>query len=262
MFIKNWKRMLIVAGVAAVMLTGCSLLKNEKVSPDSGISSDDYITSIDNSDPYKEYADAIGLIERDNYQVVHFEEETCNTDGSKCLYIQLCGVDHDNVEAGMQDVKSLIDAHNTFVEENPDYFSEDIRIRIELVEVSQYSFARFYDSPYGKEFDEKLGLSHDHKIKYLEYDPQPYAADFLNTTVKLNIPVIEMYYKSLSDTDYKDLELILNMCNDVEAVMAYCNENNDFDYDQFTKIVSEKQPSTAIYKMSYNGSEYEIEKIN
>ena len=248
----NLKSRILVMGLAAAMLTGCSSVNSsfnnaEEIygvdeTPD-GIHESDYITEISEDHKYKEYADAIGLLDSEHYHVLHFGE---NDD---CLSISITGLDGDNANEGMKDVVSLVEAHNKFVEENPDYFSPQTYIWIQLVEPSQYSFMSLF-SGYGPgvpDVDIVNDLPYDHKIKIMRYDASMGYPDYLDADVSLDIPVIIMYYGNLNETDFQDLERLLDICN-VDAIDAYYYGNQIFDYEQFAQIVSEKAPDTEIYK--------------
>ena len=261
MCFKTIGKRIIAICLAAAMLSGCTKADNINEKPAGGVDQEDYITEISEDDKYKEWADAVGLLESEHYHVIYFHEDTSSTKESNCLYVQFAGVDRENAEAGIQDIKSLIEAHNRFVETHPDYFPEDMDIRLELVEASQYSYMSFFADYGGKELDEKLGLAFDHKIKYVFYDPNTGTPDYMDADVSFDIPVVIMNYGGWGETNFEDVDKVLDICDGVEAVMTYGFGNEEIDYDEFVRHVHGKAAEAKAYKIRFNEGSYEIEQI-
>ena len=107
----------IVAIVALVASVNFFAIKNTPAEP--GPQTEMVVNHIDSA--YQEWVEYVGLLDRENMHIKSYEE-----DGEDIIEIYAL---EDN-ENGFAELSDIVARHNQFVQENPDYFPENISIML------------------------------------------------------------------------------------------------------------------------------------
>ena len=72
--------------------------------------------------------------------------------------------------------------------------------------------------------------------------------------ISMNLPVVEICYGRMKETDFEDLNKILDMFVDAEAVVCSLYDSDTYDYDRFVELVTEKAPGAGAFTLNTNGA--------
>lgn len=212
---------------------------------------------------YKKWIKEIGLFSSENINVWEYEED----ENLIRLYI-MC----DNGLDGYKELCDIINAHNKFVEENPDYFPEDMRFNILNVAGSQQIISSFYNLPSG---DSELGREGSTKIQCISIDMYaayyvPYYKGIENDNIASDIPVIflcsdrqEEPYADTADT----YEFLSEFKNAEQVILEYRDQDDnllDFDEEQTCEYIKKILPNVEIYSEVFDAqeNEYHLKRID
>jgi hypothetical protein len=194
---------------------------------------------------YGEWADNIGLLNRDGLTISVYKE---HEDGLIEVGVQ---VDDVNSEDGFMEFCNLIDTHNKFVEENPNYFPDDAKIVIGMDAVTRYDVCFF--SERNKLFScmdvdtDGLGYSDDMTIKYVSIDIFSCDWELGMKNVKYNVPVVILCDNGVGPT--REGYEILNRFDQLEKVIL----EYSYDYAGFEDIkqfIHGYNSDVEVYKMN------------
>ena len=160
---------------------------------------------------------------------------------------------------GYTEMNNVINAHNHFVSENPDYFPEDIKIRI----IDGYPDGRPWDACFFNNInlcsfgDYLLPLARPatSKIQFVCLDLR--RSDFTDYGKELDIPVVILQnmnysfkdaYRFTPDSSY--LEFLKDFDNLEQVVIDFYNV--DYDIDDICEKIHENVPGVEIYEVVRN----------
>ncbi len=152
---------------------------------------------------------------------------------------------------GYKELSDLIDKHNDFVLNNPEYFNDEIKIEMHTVDTAGVENLFFFsdgDSRYGYQFlSEDLGMSNNAEIKYISIKIIGGEYEIADYPVNYNIPVVILCDEGAGPT--KEKYEILKHFNGIEkVVLDYRTEEKWIDAS--ADYVLEYAPNVEIYKFA------------
>lgn len=209
---------------------------------------------------YKKWIKEIGVFSNKNINVWGYEEDK----NLIRLYI-MC----DNGLDGYKELCDIINAHNKFVEENPDYFPEDMRFNILNVAGSQQIISSFYNLPSG---DPELGREGSTKIQCTAIDLNvayyvTYYKDIEDDNIALDIPVISLEGVGPEAPTADTYEFLSEFKNAEQVILEYRDQDDnllDFDEAQTCEYIKRILPNVEIYSEVFDAQEeeYHLKRID
>ena len=183
---------------------------------------------------YKEWVKEIGLFSHRGIKVSSYEEE----DNRVEIYIE-----YDNNAVACEELRDIVNAHNKFVDENPDYFSSDIKIEIFNLLATGEVVATLKNFSSDDADLEGLNVKCSAKIQRMYICVPSFFSSELD--VKFDIPVAIVVCEYFpDDKDYGFLKKIINP----EQVVLYFR-GVDFDREKVCKNIRENFPNVEIYEL-------------
>ena len=162
---------------------------------------------------YSEWADNIGLFDNADFSVESYKE---NSGAENSIEIF---VDHpEDLNKGYEAINNVVKAHNSFVENNPDYFNKNIDIKIAVLYSSAYEV--IYYSNVGTLADAELsGIEQDAKIDYVELNVSC-AGDLRKGNVSFDFPyvILNVDRGEINVPDAEDNYQLLECCSNYSVV--------------------------------------------
>ncbi len=190
----------------------------------------------------KEWADAIGLLEKESAPFSGLVE----TD-SEIQAELMC----DRSVSSYEDLCSVVNAHNEFVENNPDYFGDDIDITFLCEWEGSYQPMRFFNkncSFYGfQEYEAYLNREKTAKIEYA-YINMGRVPELGEMSSKFNVPVVVLgavdYPSWPTEEDYK---ILSGFANPELVVIDYYSEKMEYDPAEICETIQKYAPGVKVF---------------
>ena len=211
-----------------------------------------YINKHNIKTSYKEWINQISLFSHENLKVQGYTE--------KDNKIEL-DLEYENGLTGYKELCDVVNAHNKFVSENPDYFSSDINIRIMNRYASEMTASFFFsnsDDLMGiNEYIEELGRAKSSKIQYMYIDPFVADAEISNSdNIEIDVPVVIM------QSDYEPGEekyAFLNEFKNAEQVIIDYHKV-EYNQEKACEYIRKYLPDVEIYSVVVVDNECHLEK--
>ena len=193
---------------------------------------------------YKEWAKEIGL-----YTTEHTEIDCQSKENEIEVYVSY--KDKDAVE-GYKELCGIVNAHNKFVNENPDYFPNDIRISIHngngkgknnFSLRSVFSNKDAFDD--GFAYADQLGRAETLKMQYMWINMGRAIVESRENGIDMDIPVLILNYNDQGMPD-KEKYIFLNDYKNVEQVIINYGAS-DHDINEVCEQIQEYVPDAEIY---------------
>lgn len=202
---------------------------------------------------YKEWAKQIGLYSTENVEVGCY-------DGDNLIYI---GAEYENGLTGYRELCDVINAHNKFVDEHPEFFPNDLKITFyNMAGPNQPYISVFSNSDYEKldieDYAEQLKYPCSAKIQYMNIDMERAGIELRRNDIQIDVPIIIM--KS-HDNSYvprgRVFEFLGNYKNAERVIIDFWPEH---DKNEISKEIHEYLPDVEVYDVVHvTGQDY-IEK--
>ena len=247
---KVWNRkktiiLFILCLLLMMVLGGCGFRRSVKYMFGGGVNTQ-----------YKEYKKAIKPTRRKDLLVKHFEEDTDNI--IRFTFIA------DGIKGG-KSLADLVDAHNAFVQENPDYFDENTSFTITEdagmngVDYEDFTFLSDLrnvntnkqegSKTTRRDYAEDLGRTNNMQLQYL----------WINQTDYLGYEFAEIGFKApvaLIDTDWEDelptykFKCLSGIQGLEQVVLMNCNDS--YDKDTVINEIHKVVPDVDVYIQLYD----------
>ena len=193
---------------------------------------------------YREWVKQIGLFSHKNLKVYRYNEERYS------INIDLV---YENDLAGYKELCDVIAAHNKFVDENPDYFPNDINIIFFNRNTSQTLSSYFNHSLDGSCDYSALEEPNTAKIQYMLINMDSAETEVRKSNdIEINVPIIILSCddeeNKLESADY--YEFFDNLKNVEKVIIEYRNQNNDMD--KICNIISEHVSDVEFYNRVFS----------
>ena len=190
---------------------------------------------------YKEWAKAIGLYSTKLVRVSCYDNEHIIQFGFENL---------EGVE-GYKEVCEVINAHNRFVDENPDYFPDDIEITAANRSTSNLPWHSMFFN-YAKQGEDRisfylkdLGREKSAKMQYMCIDLFRAEIESEENGLEIDVPVVILQF----DNPYPPTDPFydfLSDCKNVEQVIIEYT-NMEYDVDEACESIRKRLPEAEIY---------------
>ncbi len=220
---------LVVMCVLIINLSGCA--NNEKKS----ISMDKIHTS------YEEWFNAVGLDTNGAFFVQSYEE----SDNVLDIGIRMT----DNTFDGYQDVLLLIERHNSFVKDNPEYFSDYVQIKIDVARggapVPEVSFL----TNYGTLSDSALiGEKNNALFSYVEYYSAS-SAELAESGISIDFPNVIIRQSGANGCNSEESYSSLKLSSECTNVIVFVEGNDDLE--EGSEYIHNIAPNAKVFLSRY-----------
>lgn len=193
---------------------------------------------------YREWVKQIGLFDNKNLNVSLYKEE------NNSIEIHLM---YENGIEGYKELCNVVTAHNKFVDENPDYFPNDINIIFFNRNTSQTLSSYFNHSLDGSCDYSALEEPNTAKIQYMLINMDSAETEVRKSNdIEINVPIIILSCddeeNKLESADY--YEFFDNLKNVEKVIIEYRNQNNDMD--KICNIISEHVSDVEFYNRVFS----------
>ena len=229
---KSKLKLLILASIACVafIFVGCAIPFDNKLTADT---------------PYEEWIEAIDLYGKKNIRLEDYIEE------NNAVILEISCT---NIE-GYSELNSLIVAHNSFVDNNKDYFGDE-KICIQVVEGNskvKNVLLTYYNEgidSYSIDLGDDLKREKTKRLEYLDLDTLQNAEVLCDEGIHFNASVVSIYQSYGTHISKKDLEILQNI-DGLEQVVVF--NMLDDDIDELCKIIWEYRPGIPVCECDING---------
>lgn len=213
-----------------------------------------HVSNLTINTSYDQWIEQINLFSRDNLKVSGYKEE------NNRIELEL---EYANGLAGYAELCDVVNAHNRFVEDNPNYFSEDIVICLVDRHASQQSIAFFSNdgSRYAEAEDylEELGRTSTSKIQYMYIDMQSATDEIQESdSIKIDVPVIILHSGESYIPEGKAYAFLKEFNYPEQVILDFWEEG--YNRDKTCKDIRDYLPDVEIYAVTYSSGGENLEK--
>ena len=186
---------------------------------------------------YKKWVKEIGLFSHEDLRVHKYKE-----DGNKIIM----ELEYENGLAGYKELCEVVNAHNKFVDENPEYFSDDIDILIINTSPNEYVPSTFFNHKSDELCDYSiLGRQDTAKLQYMIIDVEGANTETMKSDeIIIDVPVIIMECSYIPARDKYDF---LSEFQNAEQVVMDFGEMNSKDKSEVCEYIREQVSGVEIY---------------
>ncbi len=206
---------------------------------------------------HKKWVNEIGLFSYKDVKVRSYEEENEIT-----VYLE-----YDNYLSGYEELCTIVNNHNKFVENNPDYFKEGTKFYIINEYASEQDISIFSNFTSDDSYVLELGKDCNLKIQCMTLDLNTATCEIVkDDNIALDIPVISLGGIGSEAPDADTYEF-LSEFKDAEQVILYYRDQDDnlldFDEEQTCEYIKRVLPDVEVYNEVYDAQEkeYHLKKI-
>ncbi|RKM57746.1 hypothetical protein D6856_13910 [Butyrivibrio sp. XB500-5] len=212
-----------------------------------------YASKYDVGLEHEEWANEIGLFSHENLKVREYEDENAG------IKLEL---EYENGLAGYKELCDVVNAHNKFVEENPDYFPSDINVTFTNKYASEFSpsfFSNISNGSNGIDYISKLGKEDTAKVQYMYIDIASATTEIQKSDdIVIDVPAI------ILGNDYRNIPnenaySFLSECKSAEQVIIDFH-NVEYDRGEVSNCIRKYLPNAEIYSVEFNSGENHLEK--
>ena len=204
---------------------------------------------------YREWVKEIGLFSHENIKIQRYREE----DNSVTVVIE-----YTNDLSGYKELCEIVNAHNEFVDKNPDYFPEDISISFVNRYASEYTASFFYNNSSincgTDSYEGELGREHTAKMQFMNIEMDPGNTEIeYSDEVEINVPVVilrNFYINLPSESDYT----FLKECKNAEQIIIDF-QNVEYDANEVSKSIKKYLPDVEVYDVVTSDKQDHLEKV-
>ena len=209
-----------------------------------------YVNKFNIKTSYKEWAKQIGLYSTEKVKVSCY-------DGDNEISL---GLRYEDGTTGYKELCDIVNAHNRFVDENPDYFPNDIKITIHNraggEQPNLSTFSNVENERYGiGNYVGDLKRPYTAKIQYLTLDMKWQRLEIEENKIEIDVPVIIM---QSNDESYVPRGQVFEFLKDYKSakqvIMDFVSEH---DKDEICKEIHEYLPDVEVYDVVHvTGQDY------
>ena len=199
---------------------------------------------------YKKWVKEIGLFSHKNVNVQSYEED----DDKITLYLEY----EDDLD-GYGELCDIINAHNRFVEGNPDYFPKDMSISFLNVAKSEWINSLFGNFTEEDVYSKELGISCNSKIQFMALnisDCQGVEVE-PDEDIHFDIPVIILSCNYVPSTE--EYAFLTEFDKAEQVIFSF--EDDDYDREEVCKAIRKYLPEVNIYESVYDGEQSHLRKL-
>jgi hypothetical protein len=204
---------------------------------------------------YREWVKQIGLFSHEHIKIQSYEEEN----NSVTVFIE-----YSDGLSGYKEMCEIVNAHNEFVDKNPDYFPENISISFVNRYASEYTASFFYNNSSincgTDSYEGELGREHTAKMQFMNIEMDPGNTEIeYSDEVEINVPVVilrNFYINLPSESDYA----FLKECKNAEQIIIDF-QNVEYDANEVSKSIKKYLPDVEVYDVVTADKQEHLEKI-
>ena len=204
---------------------------------------------------YREWIKEIGFFSHEHIKIQSYEEEN----NSVTVVIE-----YSDGLSGYKEMCEIVNAHNEFVDKNPDYFPEDISISFVNRDASEYTASFFYNNSSincgTDSYEGELGREHTAKMQFMNIEMNPGNTEIeYSDEVEINVPVVilrNFYINLPSESDYT----FLKECKNAEQIIIDF-QNVEYDANEVSKSIKKYLPNVEVYDVVTADKQEHLEKI-
>ena len=206
---------------------------------------------------HKKWVNEIGLFSYKDVKVRSYEEENEIT-----VYLE-----YDNYLSGYEELCTIVNNHNKFVENNPDYFKEGTKFYIINEYASEQDISIFSNFTSEDYLEAELKKECNAKIQWMKIDLNAATSEIeKNDNIHLDIPVITLRFKGADAPDGKIYEFLSEFKKVDQIILDYSNRDGkltNFDENATADNIIEYLPNVEIYKYEFDSgkNEYHLQNI-
>lgn len=200
-----------------------------------------------------DWENSIGISSLKNIKVSKSEVDSSN--------IRL-DLEYENGLEGYKELCDVVNAHNKFVENNPDYFLNDTKITFTNMYASEFSpsfFSNISDGSNGLEYISQLGREDTAKVLYMYMDIVSANTEKQESgDIVIDVPVIILgndFINLPQESDYS----FLSECKSAEQVIIDFH-NVEYDKEEISKNIRKYLPNVEILAVEFSSGEDHLEK--
>ncbi len=199
-----------------------------------------YVSKYDIEFRHELWAESIGLFTHKNLKVRRYE----TTDNSIRLELQ-----YDNGLTGYKELCDVVNAHNKFVEDNPDYFPEDTDITFTNKYASEYSpsfFSNISDGSNGIDCINDLIKEKTAKLSYMYIDVRNDNTETeASDEIQIDVPIVILASHDNSYTPKGEAYAFLKEFPNIRHVVIDFWEP-EYDKQEIFETISDYAPGAQI----------------
>ena len=204
---------------------------------------------------YREWVKELGLFSREHIKIQSYREENNSV---------TVDIEYTDGLSGYKELCEIVNAHNEFVDKNPDYFPGDISISFVNRYASEYTASFFYNNSSKNcstnSYESDLGREYNAKMQFMniEIDSGNTEIEYSNE-VEINIPVVilrNFYINLPSESNYE----FLKECKNTEQIIIDF-QNVEYDANEVSKSIKKYLPDVEVYNVVTSDKQNHLEKI-
>lgn len=207
---------------------------------------------------HKKWVNEIGLFSYKDVKVRSYEEE----ENEITVYLE-----YDNYLSGYEELCTIVNNHNKFVENNPDYFKEGTKFYIINEYASEQDISIFSNFTSDDSYVLELGKDCNLKIQCMTLDLNTATCEIVkDDNIALDIPVISLGGVG-SEAPAADTYEFLSEFKNAEQVILYYRDQDDnlldFDEEQTCEYIKRVLPDVEVYNEVYDAqqNEYHLKRL-
>lgn len=209
-----------------------------------------YVDRLNIKTSYKKWVKEIGLFSHENINVWRYVEDKGK--------IEL-EINYDNGLEGYKELSEIINAHNKFVEENPDYFPDDIAIDIINIDGSEWINSFFGNFTKDDIYPAELGINCNSKMQFVSINIGECMGEELEPTDDIHfcVPVVILGCDYVPSNE--EYAFLTEFDKAEQIIFSY--EDDNYDKDEVGKAIKAYLPNVEIYESVYDGEHSHLQKI-
>ena len=190
---------------------------------------------------YEDWVDSIGLFSNKNIKVKGYNEKEGSIEVS---------IEYENGLKGYKELCSVINAHNKFVDDNPDYFPNDMDICFRNEYASQKCVSFFFsngeDALKINDYIGNLNIANSAKIKYMYIDMSTSSTELEQSDMEIDVPVVILGHAQQGSPADEDYAFLSEVKSAEQVILGWGFPVRDLD--RVCKNIKTYLPDVGIYK--------------
>ena len=202
---------------------------------------------------YKEWAEQIGLYSTKNVKVSCYE-------GENEIAV---GLEYENDDIGYKELCDVINKHNKFVDDNPDYFPNGLKISFDnsLGDNQPTKSVFFNEECLTNAISDYLGdlkRPYTAKIQYMYVDMFFADEELKEKNIEIDVPVIILLSTNSQEPNGRAFGFLKEFKKAEQVIMDF--RGIDYNKDEICADIREYLPNVEIYAVESNDGKYHLEK--
>lgn len=205
-----------------------------------------YVHQYNIKSAHKEWTDAIGLFSHDNLKVLRY-----NTDNNE---ISL-SIKYLNGMEGYEEFCDVINAHNKFVAENPDFFPNDTKITINN-ELENGMYLSYFSNTVSDDYMSELVEENTAKLQYMYINVFDVNTEIQeNPNIEIDVPIVVVANDYTNVPAGKRFAFLSEFKNAKYVITDF--HNVEYDRSDVCKDIHEYLPDVEVYDVVHvTGQDY------